>query len=112
MIAALVGITLPTVAPMPAWTSGIAATWPWMIGRRATFSSWRCAVGSISGVQTFTGTRPVVNSRAIGMGTTYFPSDSANPAALRRSRRAAPVRRATNSVADSRSAASALTAAV
>ena len=35
MIAPFVGITLPTVAPIPAWTSGIAATWLWMIGNRA-----------------------------------------------------------------------------
>jgi hypothetical protein len=39
MIAPTVGITLPTVAPMPQCTSGIAATQRWMNGMRATFSS-------------------------------------------------------------------------
>src|SRR5258708_10758724 len=69
MIAPFVGITLPTVAPIPACTSGIAATWPWMIGKRATFSSCRRASGSRSGVHTFTGTRPVVISWAIGIAS-------------------------------------------
>lgn len=42
-IAPSVGITLPTVAPIPQWTSGIAATQPCTKGSRATFSSWRRA---------------------------------------------------------------------
>ena len=37
MIAPTVGMTLPTVAPIPQWTSGIAATQPWTNGSRATF---------------------------------------------------------------------------
>jgi len=43
-----VGITEPTVAPMPTWASGMRATWPSMIGRRAVFSAWRMAPGSMS----------------------------------------------------------------
>ena len=39
MIAPLVGITEPTVAPMPKCTSGITATWLWMNGSHATFAS-------------------------------------------------------------------------
>ena len=39
MIAPFVGITLPTVAPMPRCTSGITATHLWTKGRRATLSS-------------------------------------------------------------------------
>ena len=39
MIADLVGMTEPTVAPMPMCASGIKATWSWMMGRRAA----RCA---------------------------------------------------------------------
>jgi len=46
MIARSVAITLPTVAPMPQWTSGIAATWRNTIGRRATFSSCLRAAAS------------------------------------------------------------------
>ena len=50
MMALLVGITEPTVAPMPRCTSGIAATWWWTIGRREMLTScWRAA-GSISPV--------------------------------------------------------------
>jgi hypothetical protein len=50
MIARLVGITEPTVAPMPRCTSGIAATWWCTIGSREMFTScWR-ACGSISPV--------------------------------------------------------------
>jgi hypothetical protein len=41
MIAFSVGITEPTVAPMPKCTSGIAATCLKTIGRRAAFCSWR-----------------------------------------------------------------------
>jgi hypothetical protein len=50
MMARSVGITEPTVAPMPRCTSGIAATWWCTIGRREMLTScWRAA-GSISGV--------------------------------------------------------------
>ena len=49
------GITAPTVAPSPQCTSGIAATWWWMNGSRATFSSCRRAASS-------TGT-PLVHAR-------------------------------------------------
>ena len=37
--ARLVGMTDPTVAPMPTCTSGMAATWPTTIGRRDTAAS-------------------------------------------------------------------------
>src|SRR5260221_5246401 len=67
MTAPWVGITLPTVAPIPMCTSGMAATCPWMIGRLATFSSCLRACGSRSGVHTFTGTRPPVMTCAMGM---------------------------------------------
>ena len=46
MIAPEVGMTLPTVAPMPQCTSGIAATHLWMMGSRATFRSWSAAFWS------------------------------------------------------------------
>jgi len=46
MIAPTVGITLPTVAPIPAWTSGMTATHLWMKGRRATFRSCAAAFSS------------------------------------------------------------------
>ena len=46
--APLVGITEPTVAPMPTWASGMRATWPSTIGRRAVFSAWRMVPGSMS----------------------------------------------------------------
>ena len=46
MIAFSVGTTLPTVAPMPRCTSGIAATWRNTIGSRAMFSSCARAAGS------------------------------------------------------------------
>ena len=60
MIAPTVGMTLPTVAPMPQCTSGIAATQRWMKGMRATFSSWRNAASSIvtPRVQRLIGTPP------------------------------------------------------
>ena len=38
-MAPLVAITEPTVAPRPRCTSGMAATWEWMNGIRAMFSS-------------------------------------------------------------------------
>lgn len=31
-----VGMTQPTVQPIPGWTSGITATWWWRKGSRAT----------------------------------------------------------------------------
>src|SRR6185295_12795822 len=46
--APFVGMTEPTVAPIPTWASGISATWPSMIGSRAVFSAWRIVSGSIS----------------------------------------------------------------
>jgi hypothetical protein len=46
MIAPFVGTTLPTVAPLPRCTSGIAATHLWMNGSCAMFTSWRRASGS------------------------------------------------------------------
>jgi len=46
MIAPAVGITEPTVAPMPQCTSGITATWLWMKGRRATFCN--CSAAPLS----------------------------------------------------------------
>ncbi len=39
MMAPLVGITDPTVAPMPTWASGMRATWPSTMGSRAVFSA-------------------------------------------------------------------------
>ena len=47
----LVGITDPTVAPMPTWASGMRATWPSTIGSRAVFSAWRMVWSSISDAQ-------------------------------------------------------------
>jgi hypothetical protein len=46
MMAPSVGMTLPTVAPMPQCTSGMTATWWKTMGRLATFSSWRRAASS------------------------------------------------------------------
>ena len=39
MMAPTVGITDPTVAPLPQCTSGMTATWEWMNGSDATFFS-------------------------------------------------------------------------
>jgi hypothetical protein len=50
MMAFFVGMTDPTVAPMPRCTSGIAATWWCTIGRREMLTSWARAAGSISPV--------------------------------------------------------------
>src|SRR5215831_16434819 len=47
MMAPTVGMTLPTVAPIPQCTSGMIATCLWMNGRRATVSIWRRAASSI-----------------------------------------------------------------
>jgi hypothetical protein len=44
----LVGITEPTVAPIPTWASGMSATWPSTIGSRAVFSAWRRVSSSMS----------------------------------------------------------------
>src|SRR5207248_2172513 len=44
----LVGMTEPTVAPMPTWASGMRATWPTTMGNRAVFSAWRMVSGSTS----------------------------------------------------------------
>src|SRR6266851_4613301 len=58
MIAPLVGITLPTVAPIPQWTSGIAAIHLKMKGSCAAFRSCLRAASSRGTpfVQAFTGT--------------------------------------------------------
>ena len=48
MTAPWVGMTDPTVAPIPTWASGMSATWPATIGSRAVFSAWRIVSGSIS----------------------------------------------------------------
>jgi hypothetical protein len=45
-IARSVGMTLPTVAPMPRCTSGMTATWWWMNGRLAMFRSCARACSS------------------------------------------------------------------
>jgi hypothetical protein len=45
-IAPIVGITLPTVAPMPQCTSGIAAIHLWTNGSLATLTSCRRASSS------------------------------------------------------------------
>src|SRR5215813_12721105 len=43
MIAAFVGITLPTVAPLPRWTSGMIAMCPATTGRPAMLRIWFAA---------------------------------------------------------------------
>jgi hypothetical protein len=48
MTASRVGMTEPTVAPMPTWASGMRATWPSTMGRRAVISAWRMVPGSMS----------------------------------------------------------------
>jgi hypothetical protein len=62
-----VGITLPTVAPIPKCTSGIATTQPWMNGRLAALVS--CARASASNgtprVHAFTGTPPELDHEAL-----------------------------------------------
>src|SRR5256885_11131457 len=73
MIARRVGITEPTVAPMPACTSGMAATWPNTIGSCATLASWARAWGSRSSVKTFTGTRPPSMICRMDMRALYRP---------------------------------------
>ena len=60
MIAPLVGITEPTVAPMPTWTSGMAATCLNTNGIRAARASWSRARSSTGTprVQLLIGTPP------------------------------------------------------
>jgi hypothetical protein len=60
MMALKVGITEPTVAPMPKCTSGIAAMCLKTMGRRAALASWRRASSSTGTprVHIFTGTPP------------------------------------------------------
>jgi hypothetical protein len=64
MIALWVGITEPTVAPIPKCTSGIAATCLKTIGSRAAFCSWRLAASSTGTprVHILIGTPPPVGS--------------------------------------------------
>jgi hypothetical protein len=63
MMARRVGITEPTVAPMPKCTSGIAAMCLNTTGRRAAFCSWRFASSSTGTprVHILTGTPPGVS---------------------------------------------------
>jgi len=63
MMAPRVGITLPTVAPIPQCTSGIAATWPCTIGSWATLRSCASAFSSVCTPRThaLTGTPSVSN---------------------------------------------------
>ena len=67
-IAPTVGITEPTVAPIPRCTSGIAATCECTKGRRATFASWRWAASSkcTPRVQARIGTPPGVPDLLVG----------------------------------------------
>jgi hypothetical protein len=60
MMARKVGITEPTVAPMPKCTSGIAAMCLNTMGRRAAFVNWRFASASTGTprVHILTGTPP------------------------------------------------------
>ena len=64
MMALTVGITEPTVAPMPKCTSGIAATCLKTMGRRAALASWRLASSSTGTprVHILIGTPPAVSS--------------------------------------------------
>jgi hypothetical protein len=48
MTASRVGMTEPTVAPIPTWASGIRATWSSTMGRRAAADAWRMAPSSTS----------------------------------------------------------------
>ena len=56
-MAPVVGITEPTVAPLPRCTSGMAATCAWTKGSAATLASCWSASGCASSVHTCTGTR-------------------------------------------------------
>jgi hypothetical protein len=64
MMARRVGITEPTVAPMPKCTSGMAAMWWKTMGRRAALVSWRLASSSTGTprVHIFSGTPPGTSS--------------------------------------------------
>src|SRR5690242_2552891 len=64
--APFVATTLPTVAPMPRCTSGIAATCLKTNGSDAVFFSCAIASGSIRSVQTLTGTRAF---KTVSIGT-------------------------------------------
>src|SRR4051812_24521370 len=48
MIAPSVGMTLPTVAPIPTCASGMSATWPATTGRRAARAACSMVAGSTS----------------------------------------------------------------
>ena len=65
MIASTVGMTAPTVAPIPTWTSGIAAIQRKTIGSEAAFRSCVSAAGSqgTPSVHAFTGTLFVSRTR-------------------------------------------------
>ncbi len=65
MIALKVGITEPTVAPIPKCTSGMAAMCLKTIGRRAALASWRLASSSTGTprVHILIGTPPGTSSR-------------------------------------------------
>src|SRR6266571_6720718 len=81
MIAPRVGMTEPTVAPIPACTSGIAATCRNTIGSCATFASCCRAWASRSSVNTLTGTRPPSMTCLMGMDVgTILPSCLRRPA--------------------------------
>ena len=64
MMARSVGITEPTVAPMPKCTSGMAAMWWCTMGSRAALVSWRLASSSTGTprVHIFSGTPPGMSS--------------------------------------------------
>src|ERR1700739_3787171 len=80
IIAPLVGITLPTVAPMPQCTSGIAATHLKMNGSCATFSS--CLRASSSRGTPFV--HALIGAPFSGLMTLYFGS-RISPSSLRES---------------------------
>ena len=65
--APLVGMTDPTVAPMPTWASGMSATWPATIDSRAVFSAWRIVPGSTSVAQEMS-----LSFRVVGMVRSPF----------------------------------------
>ena len=67
MTALVVGITEPTVAPIPMWASGMRATWPSTIGSRAVFSAWRMVPGSMSLAQEMS-----LSLMVVGMVTPSF----------------------------------------
>ena len=81
-------ITEPTVAPRPAWTSGMTATWCATQGRAATFLSWvmTCESTSCRGAQTRMGTLPSVD----GGGRHGYDSSFRSGARQRPGRRISP----------------------